>query len=531
MALSTSYVDAAGAPVNWSTAVVGGAATIDIFQVVADDQHSNTLLWARAGQAVPAARVAAAQADTFPAGGRARTGTLTSSADVVNAGAGTAYRVLPASATTGTVRGVQNNGEGVVYVDAPGAETIDGGTAPISVHAGELAQFQANGSGAWVRLVAANTLLNNTYAALGLAGRQAYETQDAIALRRFRYALGDRNANPCDVLHVGDSITQGYRASSLANRWASVFRDTIRSRFATTGVGSGGFGYVPARTLSNYTAPFSDNLVSALTGGTNTFGLDGVDLQMVASGTITLTFTGTGCDILTTKFSGGGTYTYTVDGGAASSAISVANATNLYGAVTAQIRGLAAGSHTVVVSRASGTVFLEGFMTYNADETKGVRSWVAAVAGSYSGDWSTRATTYWPNYITQIQPDLVTIELGANDYINTSPVSVTTFKANVKSIIATVKANSTAVPSFVLMPVWAITGNGTPVDTWANYVAATYAIANEDTDGAVCVLDLQKRINPGAASTVGGMLPDSSHPDDAANRYIGELLARFVEPR
>jgi lysophospholipase L1-like esterase len=374
--------------------------------------------------------------------------------------------------------------------------------------------------------------LPSTYAALGLAGKQTYDSQDAIALRRFRYALGGRNAAPVDILHVGDSITQGYRASSLANRWPSVMRDHLRTRYPTTGITGGGFGYVPARTISNYIAPFSDNIVTALSGGTNVFGLDGVDIQLGAGNSATFVFTGTGADILTTTFAGGGTYTYTIDGGAASSAVSVAKTgANEYGTITTQIRGLSSASHTLVITRASGTVFLEGIMVYDGDEAKGIRSTVAALAGSYSGDWSTRATTYWPKYISQIQPDLVTIELMANDYINTSPVAVATAKANVKSVIATIKANCTAVPSFVLLPVWAIVGNGTPLAPWASYVTAHYEIAAEDTDGAVCVLDLQKRINTGAAGTVGGMLPDSSHPDDATNRYLGELVANFVAPR
>jgi hypothetical protein len=330
---------------------------------------------------------------------------------------------LPSGASVGDVVAVRraDASANTLTVQRSGSDVISSGTTTATSTTitlqDSVQEFVSSGSGTWTvvgghRSLAAldsryvtSAVASVTYAALGLAGKQTYDSQDAIALRRFRYALGGRNAAPVDILHVGDSITMGYRASSLANRWPSIMRDHLRARFPTTGITGGGFGYVPARTISNYTAPFGDNIVTALNGGTNVFGLDGTDLQIGAGNSATFVFTGTGADILTTTYSGGGTYTYTIDGGAASSAVpTTKTGANEYGTITTQIRGLSSASHTLVISRASGSVFLEGIMVYDGDESKGIRSTVAALAGSYSGDWSTRATTYWPKYISQIQP-------------------------------------------------------------------------------------------------------------------------------
>jgi hypothetical protein len=186
MAQTVTYVDTAGAPVNWGAAVSGGAATVDIYQVVSDGLHSNRYVWARAGQAVTAARVADAQASTV-AVDHSRTAALASSLDAVDAGPGTAYRNLPAGASSGTIRGVQNTGEGVIYVDATGTETIDGGAAPYVVQPGEVAQFQSSGAGAWVRLLPGTSVLSSTYVQ---QGRLMVSVKDAAY-----GAIGDGVAN------------------------------------------------------------------------------------------------------------------------------------------------------------------------------------------------------------------------------------------------------------------------------------------------------------------------------------------------
>jgi hypothetical protein len=152
MPQTTQYVDANGAPITWSTAVTGGLAQADIYQVVSDDQHSNRLLWARSGQPVAAGTVAAAQAAALSTAVRALTGTLATVLDQVQAAA-PAVRILPAGAASTTVRGVQNSGDTVVKVTPSGTDTIDGSGTPVEVKPGEIARFQCDGAGSWVRLV------------------------------------------------------------------------------------------------------------------------------------------------------------------------------------------------------------------------------------------------------------------------------------------------------------------------------------------------------------------------------------------
>lgn len=365
-----------------------------------------------------------------------------------------------------------------------------------------------------------------------MRGQQAISTRSAVALRNFRLALADRDTNPCDLLHVGDSISSGYKATALGKRWSAVLRDTLRTRFPQ--IATGGVGYISANPNAGSSTTFSDNPV-AVSGGafqSQNFGLDTAGRTMTGAGhTITVTFTGTGMDFTHAVFSGGGTFSWAVDGGSATNINT--NGTTDFTTVSRAIRGLTAGSHTVVFSWVSGgTVYWTGAAAYNGDETKGIRSWSMAVPGVTSGFWWNTGKNQWWDLIGDlVSPDLVTIELGPNDYGGVSPLAVATYKSNLQSIISKVKANVTGyVPSFVLLPVPALTPQGATLAPWSDYVAAMYDIAAADADGAVCVLDLQQRINPGSPSTAGGVLPDTTHPADAGNRLYAEMIAGFASP-
>jgi lysophospholipase L1-like esterase len=258
MALSISYVDAAGVAINWSTAVVNGVATTNIYSVTADDLHSNTFLWAPSGSPVSAAQVLAARADTVPAGGKARVGTLASASDIVNTGPGYSTRYLPTGATAGTIRGAQNNGEGTILVDALGSETIDGGTNSSLIQPGELVQFQSNGAGAWVRLSASNALLPNTYAPWAAARPGNRMVWFGDSLTQWQDLAAAVNA-PTSTASHSQRVSLGNLGSILSNQQA---------RYVTNaGVGGDTTAMMLARFDTDVT-PHAPTVVHIL-GGTN----------------------------------------------------------------------------------------------------------------------------------------------------------------------------------------------------------------------------------------------------------------------
>ena len=349
------------------------------------------------------------------------------------------------------------------------------------------------------------------------------------ALQRFRTALAGRNAAPCDIFHLGDSITWDYAGLSLANRWTSVFRDTLRTRFPCNPAVVGGHGFIssdPTFDVIVHTDTMS-TIDGTATAVSSNFGpdLNGLVLDAASEG-MTITFTGTGLDLFYAQFGGGGTFSYAVDGGGATNIVT--NGATNYAARNQAIRSLSVASHTVVIRWVSGLCYFTGAFAYNGDETKGIRSTVAATPTTTSGYWWD-VNHYWTAHIPQLLPDLVTIQLGPNDYGGVAPLSVATFKSNVQAIIADVKSKAGYSPSFVLLPVWPLTP-AAPLDTWEKYVTAMYEIAAADSDN-VCICDWGLRTSMTAGTTIGGILSgDFTHPSTLGNRYLGEQLAQFVSP-
>ena len=409
--------------------------------------------------------------------------------------------------------------------DAGDAAGLDVGTTAGTVMAGDDSRV---------------TSLPSTYVARSaptILDVQTIDTADARALRYWRTALANRNARRANMLHLGDSITWGHQAPSdpgdpsIARRWTSVLRDTMRARFPTSPATAGGWGFI-----SPNGASLIDNPVT--TTGTVTFSATyGLDLKTATLGstgaTLTVAFTGTGIDFNYLQMvNANGYFSWAVDGGTATviSTNGPSDNSNVIG-----IRGLTPGAHTLVITR-TGTAFsfITGFYVYNGDESSGIGSWTAGWSGSKVSQWN--AAPNWMDDLTWAAPDLMTIEFGANEYVDPAPVSSATFKANLQTMITGVRTKLGYSPSIVLIPVWALNNgtNGNP-ETWAPYRAAMYEVAAADPTN-VCVWDAGVRVQPGSTfvnDTAGGLLSpyDKAHPTDVGHRYMAEALAQFISPR
>lgn len=378
------------------------------------------------------------------------------------------------------------------------------------------------------------------------------------ALRTFRGSyLGGVTNNPTDVLIIGASFEEGYGTTAMTNGWTQVFRDVLRGFAQPKNVAGGGsvcaeaaginiqqagignyFGYMPFNMYPSGSYP--DDPRIAASGTFSNFGSMGLGLRAITMGngaTFTLEFYGTGADLIYATSPNYGNWTWAVDGGSATTVIPTAANSN---GNRAQIRNLARGRHTIVVTQTTagaggaGAIH-EGVAFYDGDETSGIRVWQAAKSGAKATDFA--SNTAWANSIqTWNMPDLVIINLGFNDVItNVSPRTAAQVKADLLTIISTVKSRISTLggvsPSFVLMSSFNVMPAGaTPVDTWDNVIKAYYEIAAADND--ICVFDYQPwfgRDIETSVSTRGGILvADGLHPTDSGAAIIGGALANFV---
>jgi lysophospholipase L1-like esterase len=250
-----------------------------------------------------------------------------------------------------------------------------------------------------------------------------------------------------------------------------------------------------------------------------------------------LTFTGTGVDIFYAKFNAGGTGYYKIDGGA-STTFSTLNSSGGFGTYNTldgqriQVRGLTAGSHTVEVGWSSGgTVFVNGFMIYNGDESKGIRVWNGSKSSQQSSYFVDTANPAWTDNVATVQPSLIIFGTLCNDWYYGMPSA--TSKTNLQTLIANIKAKCTTTPSFIFnLEFQRDITSGSTVEPWANYVKVAYDIAAADPNN-VAVFDMGKRAFGPGPFTAGTALvdPDKIHPNDAGMQAWADALAGFLLPR
>lgn len=347
------------------------------------------------------------------------------------------------------------------------------------------------------------------------------------ALQRFNFKLGDAANTPCDMVFVGDSITTGFQVL-ISQRWQTKLAPILRSSFQPAGV-TGGRGYFSS--LQAIGTPADYPVVATNATFSNIDG-PGAKAALLNGSGQTLVFTTSNCtSVKIYYFANGatGSWSYKVDAGAATT-VPAGQTSGAMSSVT--ISGLGGTTHTITVAWVSGSggngAYINGFMEFNGDENAGLRFWDA---GQSSVSCANLLTSFGMlSDFSVIQPALVTIELGANDWgaNNPSPQTAAQFKANMLTLISGIYSNTTVKPSIVLMPVWNINpANGvTPVDTWANFVSAMYSIAAADSN--VCVFDIRSRLNAGAQGFAGGLLVDGTHPSLQGSIVWARAMAAFL---
>ena len=335
-------------------------------------------------------------------------------------------------------------------------------------------------------------------------------------------AMAGVGTKPFNVLCIGDSVTEGYTLQP-SERWLTKLTTLLRRRHQPRGI-AGGEGYIPAFYAATSGMPSRWTLTGAPAQNTG-YGL-GLRALLLATGTAaTITFTGTGFDLFWAGGPNTGVISYTVDGGTATSITTTK--TTIKDGYTTSVRGLARGSHTVTVAYVSGgTSVFDGIMIYDGDEAAGVHVWDSGHSGAYSSQFASGA---WFDSITPTKPDLVTIELGLNDYQQSGVQSATPAQlaANITAIITAIRARGFS-PTFVILSTWRRPFTSGAND-WPAYVAAMEGLAT--TDALVTYIDLAQVINPGDPGTSQGLLQsDEIHPTAFGGTIIASTIYNCIAP-
>lgn len=367
------------------------------------------------------------------------------------------------------------------------------------------------------------------------AANKAYvDSREAIygssRLKSFRTALGSRGSSPVDILFIGDSKTEGNGSSTVHKRWMTQFIKGYQRKNNPQNV-RGGYGYVPAvygnGAFSSFTLAGSATAVRNYSG--NGLGLGKRCVTLGAGGTLTITFsatnygTPTAVDILYTTTSGSGTFNWSVNGGS-TTAVSAAASTS-YG-VKERVTGFrTVGNNTLIITGVSGTVTIEGFMHYDGDETSGIRAWDAAHSGTRVA-WVNVPTDVWWNSASTINPDLIYISLGRNDF--SVGTSVATIRSGLEGITTKARTLSTNTPSIIFGMDWKDKAS-IPVDTYENFYTAMKDMVKDDGD--IAFFDSQAVIGTiqESADDIYDLTSDYVHLNDKGQQIMADAFMHFIE--
>jgi lysophospholipase L1-like esterase len=345
------------------------------------------------------------------------------------------------------------------------------------------------------------------------------------ALAAWNTALVNRATQPVTWVAWGDSFTEGQGASSIQNRWVDKTLTSLRGTYPTTGV-TGGLGYLPS--FYETYGPDSTWTPYSAAGGSQTWienqaSLGNRIVNLNRGGYETYTVTGTSADVL--YATGGGTFTYKVDSG---SAVTVNTAGTYSATGHVHVTFPASGSHKVTITSTNGTVHFEGITAFNGDESKGIRLYEAGHSGATTGDFLATAPDM-AKITDSVKADLVTIELGPNDFLHgpQTPANVT---ANLQSMVSAIRQNSADhQPSIVIVVPWDFSnfnGDSPTGYTWQQYADAIRAVAVADQ--SLGLLDLTSNGKP--TGTGGGLYAasDGLHPSDAGQTAISAAVAAYL---
>lgn len=351
-----------------------------------------------------------------------------------------------------------------------------------------------------------------------------------LALRKFRASLGDRGANPVDVLIVGDSLVElgatGVATTDVTTRWIERW---VRQVSSDLGMGYG--MYYPIVQGAVITRQTNDPW--ATSGGLTlyTFSLywglgSRAWLATVGSDTATLTFYGDRVTVLYTTLVNTSAGVEFVLDGAVVDTVDMQAAT-AYG-VQWDSGQLEMGNHTLVLRYPGGVrdenFIIEGAMVEVGPRPNVFRVWDCSQSGYGAVNFADAANTF-ENSLSGIDPDLVIVALGAND--KTIGRTVTQVVNDTVTVVNKVQGFASPDASVALMVEW---GKGTEgAGTWDPYAVALRALAKSNNWQ---LIDLHAAAGPLQTDTYS-LTTDQVHGNQKGNRFTANLTSAslFGDPK
>jgi lysophospholipase L1-like esterase len=351
----------------------------------------------------------------------------------------------------------------------------------------------------------------------------------AVALRTWAAAFANRHYTPAKVVAIGSSSVEGQGATVYGRHYVDMLVGKLLAQNPVAGVtGPGTYTSAYPRTngVGSYPATYGGGTITS----TSAPGWAFKTVELLAAGnTATYTFTGTSVGVVYGQFSGGGSFTATIDGGTPVT-VNTNNATlDRFKVWTSA--ALTRGAHTLTLAWVSGRSLIRGYYAYDGNETRGFQLTNGGNYGytttAYQGG-ATPDVSQWISGIATTQPHLVLIHFGTNDYANN--LGSATFRTNLQYLVNVIRTNCTSDPSFVLVaqPRASVASASEP---WSAFVDAMKATAAADPKCTVVDLSTWVTSPFDDGDPLGLWNADNTHFEDKGHSLVADVLAAALVPR
>lgn len=232
------------------------------------------------------------------------------------------------------------------------------------------------------------------------------------------------------------------------------------------------------------------------------------------------------------KTSGGGSFTYNIDGAGAVTVNTSAISDSL-GTLTINTGLASSGTHTIVLTVTSGSVRFYGIDFYNKAQS-GFVVHILQSGGSKASQWSASATNlYTKQFIAAKNPVLCTFWLGVNDAGDAGVgSSSSTYISNLKNLIKNINLPVKCSPVIITDIPRGLTASPTSPDINANTLLSTYRdkIIQAVTDSGYSAFDLSNYWPSFSYAQANTMYSDAVHPSLQAAMYVWSGLVRPLMP-
>lgn len=344
----------------------------------------------------------------------------------------------------------------------------------------------------------------------------------------WRTAVKEQGTRTTTILCIGDSVTEGTGVTVLENTWPYLMGAKLRDAIPTVPANAtDSRGWSPiSGSSSSLTAPWTVANNGGTSSTTSSFGFRNIKSQSISGGaTITGTVTGTSVDIWHTRGTNTAAFQVRVDGALIGS----------YGGPTGSVTSGyvnriplgASGSHTVTITSGAGPAYINGITVLNGNESSGINVINAGVHGSQSVIWnSTASSATWLQDISALQPDVVIIMLGLNDYSSTTGRA--TYMTNIRNLVNALQNSNSGYPTILLVAPYKENFVASP--RWEVY---EYGLSELAQSEGVGFFDLRTKM-PDIGTPEGdasGYYNDAVHPNALGNERIASEIANFLIER